>query len=108
MANGCDALFCPLPAAGSERIGSDIDVCASVVFVGEPTEISRRKYLFQPNDSLGRTFGVVPAEQESNAVAYSEATGEEVGGGLVHRYTSERNAMEVRYWLGLHRGEDNP
>src|ERR1700722_8296290 len=108
MANGRHALFCPLPAAGSERIGSDIDVCSSVVFVGEPTEISRCERLFQPNDSLGRTFGVVPTEQESNGVAYSEATGEEVGGGLVHHYTSKRNAMEARYWLDLHRGEDNP
>src|ERR1700733_8802550 len=98
MANGCDALFCPLPAARTERIGSDIDVCASVVFVGEPAEISRRKRLFQPNDSLGRTFGVVPAEQESNGVSHGEATGEEIGGGLTHRYTSERNAMEVLYW----------
>jgi hypothetical protein len=79
-----------------------------VVFVGEPAEISRRKRLFQPNDSLGRTFGVVPAEQESNGVSHGEATGEEIGGGLIHRYTSERNAMEVRYWLGPHRGEDNP
>src|SRR5579862_3205435 len=108
MANGCDALFCPLPAARSERIGSDIDVCASVVFVGEPTEIIRRKRLFQPNDPLGRTFGVIASEQERNSVVRSEATGEEVGGGLVHRYTSERNAMEVQYRLDLHRGEDNP
>jgi hypothetical protein len=108
MANGCDAIFCPLSAAGVKRIGSDIDVCATVVFVGEPTEISRRKRLFQSNDPLGRTFGVVPAEQESNGVVHSEATGEEVSGGLIHRYTSERKAMEVRYWPGFHRGYDNP
>src|ERR1700677_3817472 len=99
MANGWDALFGALAAARTERISSDIDVCASVVFVGEPTEISRRTHLFHSNDPLGRTFGVVSAEQESNGVAHSEATGEEVGGGLIHRYTSERNAMEVRYWL---------
>src|SRR5580698_8869083 len=108
MANGCDALLRPFPAARSEWIGSDIDVCACVVFVSEPTEISRRKRLFQPNYSLDWAFVVVPAEQESNGVAHSEATGEEVGRGLTHRYTSERKAMEVQYWLGLHRGDDNP
>jgi hypothetical protein len=40
MANGSDAFLGPFPAAGDKWIGGDIDVCAIVVFVGEPAAIA--------------------------------------------------------------------
>jgi hypothetical protein len=87
------------PAARAERIGSDIDVRATVVLMGEPSEITWRKRLFQ-----SRTIRCVVRVRRSRCGAGeqwclpgSEATGQEVGGGLVHRsFETSQLAMEAR------------
>ncbi|MGA2251694.1 hypothetical protein [Terracidiphilus sp.] len=67
-----------------EWIGGDIDVGSSMVLVGQPAEIAWRNRLFQPNDPLGGSVGAFAAEQKSNGLPRSEATGKKVRRGLTH------------------------
>jgi len=43
MADKCDAVFRPLPAAGAKWVGSNIDIRSGPVFVCEPVEVTRRE-----------------------------------------------------------------
>ena len=92
MANGRNALLCPLPAARAERIGSHIDVRAVVVLMRKPGEITRGERLIQRDDALLRRGWILPAQQESNRLTRREATGEKVGGDSIHGISPQRNA----------------
>src|ERR1700761_5260316 len=88
MANGSDALFGALPAARAKRIGSHVDVCAVVVLMREPAEVTRRERLFERDHTLLGFRWALHAQQESDRRARSEAPSEKVFGNFVHRTTS--------------------
>src|ERR1700761_7754953 len=88
MTDECDALFGALPAAIVKRIGSHVDVCAVVILMREPAEVTRRKRLFELAHTLLGFRWALHAQQESNRRARSEAPSEKVFGNFVHRTTS--------------------
>ena len=52
MAHGSDAFFRALPTTRAERIGSYIDVCATGILLGQPSEVTRRECNFHSDDPL--------------------------------------------------------
>jgi hypothetical protein len=77
-----DALLGAFAAAGVNRIGSHIDVRSDGVFVGEPTEVTRRKRMFQGSNALKNSVGILASKEQCDGLAWSEATGEEIGANI--------------------------
>ena len=80
MTDGSDAFFGPLPAAGVERIGGNIDIRAGTVLMREPAEVTRRKRLLQWHDTLRCGDGILSPKQNGNRLTRSKATGEKISG----------------------------
>src|SRR5580658_3824396 len=76
-----DALFGAFAAGRAKRIGRHIDVRSQSVFVGEPTEVTRRKRLFQGSNSLKGLVRRFSPDEQGNRFIGCEATSEEVSGG---------------------------
>src|SRR5580704_7994451 len=81
MPDRSDALFGAFAAGRAKRIGRHVDVRSQRVFVGEPTEVTRRKRLFQGSNSLKGLVRRLSPDEHCNRFMGSEATGEEVSGG---------------------------
>src|SRR5579872_1580650 len=89
MADGSNALFCSLAAAGAKRIRSDVDVVATMlVLVGEPCHISALQGPLQLHNSLHGRSHILPAKQDSYRLFQGKTTSEEAGGNLTHGGTS--------------------
>lgn len=96
MPDRCDALFSAFPTARAKRIGSNIDIVATVlVLVGEPCHIPSFQNLLQPHDSLHRTSGILPAKQDRDCLFRGKATPEKTGSNLTHRDTIARAVVQV-------------
>src|SRR6185437_7077036 len=85
MTDGSDALFGTFPAARTKRIGSDIDIVATMlVLVGEPRHIRRLQNLLQSHDPLCGSCGILSAKQDRNGLFRGETTSEETDSYLTH------------------------
>ena len=79
MPDSGDALFGPLPAAGDQGIGGNIDVGSGPVLMPKPGEIPGLKRAFQGDDPLDDLRRGNPAKNDGNRLVRREASVQEFG-----------------------------
>src|SRR5579875_273958 len=92
MTDRSDALFRPLPAAGAERISSDVDVGSRAVRIGEPGLVTRFQNCLQEHNTLRHRARIIPAQEKCDSLSWLKATGKESLGEAVHGSTPRDHA----------------